>query len=131
MNVGERYNIRTGVTEGQLIHRCVTAMCTSIMVISWVLVLLSYVLEAVFGVWAGVTYFLAQDYALFGVTAACIIPACLFLSVVSLIWYYDLDKYYIGLKESHPHDQQLQRYTRFLNFGSVLAHLLLFGQLYR
>ena len=128
---GERYNVRTGATEGQVFQRCVTGVCTSVAVISWILILGTYTVEVVFGVWSAVVYVLAENYVLGGVTIACIVPSIVGLSVVSLVWYYDQDKYYNGLKESHPHDQQVQRYSRFLHAGSVIAHVLLVGQLYR
>ena len=100
-------------------------------VIVWILILVTYTLEAVFGTWAALIYVLQKDYVLFGLTVACLVPAMVVLAIISLVWYADQDKYYKGLQEAHPHDQQLKGYKRFLHLGSVLAHVALLGQLYR
>lgn len=107
---------------------CLT-ICTS--VIFWILALISYMLEQLFGIWSAILYFQNGQYAIFAVISVSIIVPTVILTFVSLIWYYDQDRLYRLLQEAHPNDQDLKRYKNLIRADSLLSHVILLGQIYR
>ena len=112
-------------------QRCSSCTSTCLIILFWILSLIAYMLELMFGVWSTVLYYRHGHYALFGVTTAAILIPVIVLTIVSLIWYYDQDRLYQLLQQAHPDDLELRRYKNLIGVGSLLSHVLLLGQVYR
>ena len=99
--------------------------------ILWVAFLLTLILEAFFSIAAAVDYVMREQYVAFSLTTACLILPTLVVGCISLVWYYDQDRYFYSLRDAHPDDRNLKRYRRYLSLWSITSHILLCGQVYR
>ena len=100
-------------------------------VISWVWSLLTYVLEVGAIVWVLSFYANERLYTLFGLTLGYLTLPGLVLTVMSLIWYYDLDRFYRKQKQTQPQHPAVRNYHKNFIISNVIIHSVLLGVVYR
>jgi hypothetical protein len=88
-------------------------------------------MEILFTLWTAILYYQSEQYALFALLIAIIVIPSLVLTFMSMVWYYDQDKLYNTLLQSHPDDFNLKRYKNLIKADSMFFHITLLGQLYR
>ena len=100
-------------------------------ILSWVWSLATYVLEIGAIVWVLIFYANEQLYTLFGLTLGYFTLPGLVLAVMSLIWYYDLDRFYMDQRRMQPHHPAVKNYHKNFILSNVVIHTLLLGVVYR
>ena len=97
--------------------------------LSWSFAILTYVAEGFVIVWVTVHYATFDLYPNLTVTLICYFVASLINGVISLFWYYDLDRVCLSqLEASGPFPGT---YKRKCTFSVIISHCLLLGEIYR
>ena len=112
-------------------QKCATCLTVCVSMMFWILALVSYMLEQLFGIWSAILYLQNGNYALFSVIFTSIILPTIVLTFISLIWYYDQDRLNRLLQQAHPNDRDLKQYKNLIRADSLFSHLILLGQIYR
>ena len=93
--------------------------------------MLTYVLEVGAIVWVLSFYANERLYTLFGLTLGYLTLPGLILTVMSLIWYYDLDRFYRKQKQTQPQHPAVRNYHKNFIISNVIIHSVLLGVVYR
>ena len=93
--------------------------------------MVAYVLEIGAIVWVLIFYANEQLYTLFGLTLGYFTLPGLVLAVMSLIWYFDLDRFYAEQKRTQPQHPAVKNYHKNFILSNVVIHTLLLGVVYR
>ena len=91
---------------------------------------MAYVLEIGAIVWVLIFYANEQLYTLFGLTLGFFTLPGLVLAVVSLIWYFDLDRFYTDQRRTQPQHPAVKNYHKNFILSNVVIHTLLLGVVY-
>ena len=113
------------------LHPAVQCMGSCWRVCSWLVSIILYILEIVALVWAAYTYATGDLYLLFGLTLAYLPLPTVILATVSLVWYYNVDRFHRRRRERDPHNLSFGEYRKKLTAGAVVLHVLLLGMVYR
>lgn len=116
--------------EGDL-HPACTCFVSCWRVCSWLVSIVLYILEILVLAWAAFTYGNSDLYLLFGLTLAYLPLPTVILATVSLVWYYNLDRYHRRRRDRNPHDLSLGEYKKKLTGGAIALHVFLLGMVYR
>ena len=100
-------------------------------ILSWVWSLVAYMLEIGAIVWVLIFYANEQLYTLFGLTLGYLTLPGLVLAVMSLIWYFDLDRFYMNQRRTQPQHPAVKNYHKNFILSNVVIHTLLLGVVYR
>lgn len=100
-------------------------------VVMWLMCILLYTLQYIFGIWLAVLEFISMKYTVFGVIITCLTIPTLILCVISLVWYRDQDNVNRSLQQTLSNDRNVTKYITLLGFGTVVTHITGFGVLHR
>lgn len=112
-------------------RKCLRGCVLLVQVIFWVLCLIAYLLQFMFGVWSAVLNYRNEQYVVFALISSTLLFPILVLSVVSLVWYRDQDRLNKSLQQAHPDDRELQQYHKLFRVPSIFSHVIGFGHIYR
>ena len=97
--------------------------------LSWCFAILAHLAEGFVVVWAAIHYATFDLHFNLLLTVTCYFSATLLNTVISLFWYYDLDRVYLRqLRASGPFPGS---YKRKCSFAAIISHCLLLGEVYR
>lgn len=99
--------------------------------LSWVWSLVTYMVEIGTIVWVMYLYAVNGLYVLFGLTLGYFTIPALVLSVISLIWYYDLDKFYKNQRQVNSRHPAVRDYRSNFTIVNVMVHAVFLGVVYR
>jgi uncharacterized membrane protein len=100
-------------------------------VLSWLLSIILYIVEILVLAWAAYTYGNNDLYILFGLTLAYLPLPMVILATVSLVWYYNLDRFHRRRRDRDPHNLSFVEYRKKLTVGAITLHVFLLGMVYR
>ncbi len=103
-------------------------------VMSWTFSIVAYIIELFVYVWVSYIYarsnFTARYY-LFGLSVGFLVLPTVFVATVSLVWYYNLDRFHRRRRERDPHNMEFIEYKKKFTIWALLLHILLLGVVYR
>lgn len=118
--------------ESSELHPAVNCMVSCWRVCSWLVSIILYILEILVLIWAAYTYGNGDLYWLFGLTLAYLPLPTVILTTVSLVWYYNVDRFHRRRREREPQNVfSTTEYRKKLTVGAVSLHVLLLGMVYR
>lgn len=104
-------------------------------VISWTFSIITYIIELFIYVWVIYTYAksaFAARYYLFGLSIGFLVFPAVFVASLSLVWYYNLDRFYRRRRERDPHNMEFIEYRKKkFTIWALILHILLLGVVYR
>lgn len=111
-----------------------SSMGTCFRVLSWMFSIVLYIMEFFVYIW--VAYFYAMSaypykYVLFGLAVGFLALPTIFVAAVSLVWYYNLDRFHRRRRERDPHNLEFIEYRKKFTFGALFLHILTLGLVYR
>ena len=72
-----------------------------------------------------------QKYYLFGLTLGYLVLPTVFIATISLVWYYNLDRFHRRRRERDPHNLEFIEYRKKFTVWTLMLHILLLGVVYR
>lgn len=103
-------------------------------ILSWTFSIVTYIIELFIYVWVTYIYAksaFAQKYYLFGLSVGYLALPTIAVATISLVWYYNLDRFHRKRKERDPHNMEFIEYQKKFTFCALLLHILLLGVVYR
>lgn len=103
-------------------------------VISWTFSVVAYIIELFVYVWVAYIYAksgFSQKYYLFGLSIGFLVLPTVVIASISLVWYYNLDRFHRQRRERDPHNMEFIEYRKKFTFCTLLLHVLLLGVVYR
>ena len=113
------------------LHPALSCLLSCWRVCSWLVSIILYILEILVLAWAAYTYGNGDLYLLFGLTLAYLPLPTVILATVSLVWYYNLDRFHRRRRDRDPHDLSLGEYKKKLTGGAIALHVFMLGMVYR
>ena len=103
-------------------------------VISWTFSIVMYIIELFVYVWVSYIYaksnFTARYY-LFGLSVGFLVLPTVFVATISLVWYYNLDRFHRRRRERDPHNMEFIEHKKKFTIWALLLHIVLLGVVYR
>lgn len=118
-------------TNTASVSSCLSS-CWSI--ISWTFSIVTYIMELFVYVWVSYIYATSsfpQRYYLFGLSVGFLVFPTVFVATISLVWYYNLDRFHRRRRERDPHNMEFIEYKKKFTISALLSHILLLGVVYR
>ena len=125
------HNSEENINTNNDLHPALQCMGSCWGVCSWLVSIVLYILEILVLVWAAYTYAVHDLYLLFGLTLAYLPLPTVILATVSLVWYYNVDRFHRRRRERDPHNLSFGEYRKKMTAGAVILHMLLLGMVYR
>lgn len=103
-------------------------------VISWTFSIVTYIIELFVYVWVAYIYATStfpQKYYLFGLSIGYLVLPTVFIATISLVWYYNLDRFHRRRRERDPHNLEFLEYRKKFTVWSLVLHIMLLGVVYR
>ena len=70
-------------------------------------------------------------YYLFGLSIGFLVIPTVFVGTISLVWYYNLDRFHRRRRERDPHNMEFIEYKKKFTIWALLLHILMLGAVYR
>ena len=118
-------------TDDNDLHPALTCLRSCWRILSWLLSIILYIVEILVLAWAAYTYGNNDLYVLFGLTLAYLPLPTVILATVSLVWYYNLDRFHRRRRDRDPHNLSFVEYRKKLTVGAITLHVFLLGMVYR
>lgn len=103
-------------------------------VISWTFSIVIYIIELFVYVWVAYIYATSsfpQQYYLFGLSVGYLVLPTVFVATISLVGYYNLDRFHRRRRERDPHNLEFIEYRKKFTVWALVLHILLLGVVYR
>lgn len=103
-------------------------------VLSWMVSIVLYIVEFFVYIW--VAYFYATSMypnrlVLFGLSLGFLVVPCICVATVSMVWYYNLDRFHRRRRERDPHNLEFIEYRKKFTLWTLVLHILTLGIVYR
>ena len=103
-------------------------------VMSWMMSIVLYIVEFFVYIW--VAYFYSTSmytnrYVLFGLSLVFLVLPSIFVASVSLVWYYNLDRFHRRRRDRDPHNLEFIEYRKKFTLWALVLHILTLGLVYR
>lgn len=104
-------------------------------VISWTFSIVLYIIEWFVYVWVIYAYAIEsnfmENFYLFGLSLGYLVLPTVFIATISLVWYYNLDRFHRQRRERDPHNMEFIEYRKKFTVWALVLHILLLGVVYR
>jgi len=103
-------------------------------VLSWMSSIVLYIVEFFVYIWVAYFYttsMYTNRYVLFGLSLGFLVLPSIFVASVSLVWYYNLDRFHRRRRERDPHNLEFIEYRKKFTLWSLVLHILTLGLVYR
>ena len=103
-------------------------------IISWTFSIITYIIEIFVYVWVAYVYAkstFSMKYYLFGLSVGYLVLPTVFVATISLVWYYNLDRFHRRRRERDPHNLEFIEYRKKFTVWALILHILLLGLVYR
>lgn len=126
---------RHGTTPNfQRPSRC-SCLGTCWQILSWMLSIVLYIVEFFVYIWVAYFYAMSDSYpnkfVLFGLSLGFLVLPSIFVASVSLVWYYNLDRFHRRRRERDPHNLEFIEYRKKFTLWALVLHILTLGLVYR
>lgn len=93
-----------------------------------------YIIELFVYIWVAYTYqksAFKENFYLFGLSVGYLVLPTVFIATISLVWYYNLDRFHRQRRERDPHNMEFIEYRKKFTVWALVLHMLLLGVVYR
>lgn len=111
-----------------------TSLSTCWGVLSWMFSIVLYIMEFFVYIWVSYFYSMSlypYNYVLFGLSVGFLALPTIFVATISLVWYYNLDRFHRRRRERDPHNLEFIEYRKKFTLGALILHILTLGVVYR
>lgn len=112
-------------------HPAVHCLASTWQVLSWLTSILLYILELFVVVWAAYFYGTQRQYILFGLMLGLTALPRVIIATVSLVCYYNLDRFHRRRRERDPHNLEFIEYRKKFTMAALALHVMFLGTVYR
>ena len=109
--------------------RC-SSVATCCRVTSWIFSIILYIIEFFVYIWVSYSY-IHKRYVIFGLSVGFLVVPMVIVAAVSLVWYYNLDRFHQRRRAMEPHNLEFIEYRKKFTSGTIFLHVLSLAVIYR